>query len=157
VTGVLRRFWWAPVVVVVLALVLLNGARRDDEGRIVGSGSLPVSELRIGDCFDADQHGNIAAVDAVPCEQPHRFELYHVAEWPGDEEGFPSDVELEAFVFDSCLPALEAYIGQPVEGSHLFFSPIVPDQASWEAGRRVVYCALFDLMGEPLRGSQRAD
>jgi hypothetical protein len=151
-----RRLWWAPLLVVVLAVLLLNGARRDGDGQIVASGSLPISELRVGDCFDADQSGNIASVDAMPCDEPHDFELYHIAEWPEEDASFPSAIELEAFVFERCLPALRDYTGQDIEGSRIFFSPIVPDEQSWNAGRRVVYCALFDLMGERLDESQRA-
>jgi hypothetical protein len=154
--GLARRLWWLPVLLIVVLVVFVNGVRRDDDGQISAAGRLSVSELRVGDCFDADQAGNIAWVEAGPCDDPHRYELYHIGEWPDADTAFPSDLELEAFVFDTCLPAFGAYTGRDIEGSGLFFSPIIPDEASWDAGRRVVYCALFDLGGEQLIGSQRA-
>jgi hypothetical protein len=151
-----RRAWWLPVLVVVMLIVFMDGPRRDDDGQLRGSGQLEVSELRVGDCFDADHATNIATVEAKPCDEPHAFELYHVGEWTGGHDGYPSDVELGAFVFDACLSALGDYTGEEVEGSRFFFSPIIPDEAAWDGGRRVVYCALFDLTGKQLVGSQRA-
>lgn len=152
------RYWWIPALAVVLVIGYLTNARRDEQGLISGQGTLSVEDLRVGDCFNVEDAQEISQVDARPCTQAHQYEMFHLVTWTGSEE-FPSEDAILGFIFETCVPEFESYVGLSYEASRLDFMPITPTEEGWGAGDRVVQCALLDP-AEPelttsLRGANR--
>jgi Septum formation len=138
------RFWWVPALGIVLLVGYLASARRDGAGEITAGGTLSIEEVRVGDCFDfAQDQEEVSEVDARRCDEPHAYEMFHVATWGGSSD-YPSDDQMVSFVLDECLPAFERFVGLAYETSELDFDYFVPLEAGWAAGDRVFQCALYD-------------
>ncbi len=100
------RFWWIPVVLIALGVGWFTAARRDDGGALTEAGTVSVTDLRPGDCFNtsADEE-EISDVDGVPCDESHEYEVYVVQDREGDT--YPTEAEFDA-IFDSiCVSAFE--------------------------------------------------
>jgi hypothetical protein len=150
------RFWWIGLIVVVAAGGWYFSAKRDDSGQITNSGSLEVSDLRVGDCFDhkdvdADEFGQ---VDAKPCTEPHAEEIFFTGSMPQGD--YPTDEEVFTWVGTNCVPAFEAYVGTSIQTTTLEFGPYVPTSEGWEAGDSSVLCSAYGPNNERLTESVRA-
>jgi hypothetical protein len=155
----LLRYWWIPALAVVLLVGYLTTARRGDDGAVAGAGSLSVYDLQVGDCFNSGTEEEIDNVDAVPCSQPHAYEVFAVADYNGAE--YPAtDLQFEEAFFEVCVPPFEDYVGVPYEDSVLWASAITPTQAGWDDGDHEFVCHLHqdpgvDQIPDPLTGSMR--
>jgi hypothetical protein len=153
---VLARFAVPAVAIGIAVFGYLGQADRDDAGAIVGSGSLTVVDLRVGDCFDdeaaeGEEVLEISEVAARPCGEPHDNEVFHTFDLTGDT--VPSDDEVYAQVGEECIPAFDTFVGAVYEDSELDLFPIWPTAAAWDQGDRAVTCALYDADGSKLVGS----
>lgn len=148
------RYWWIPVVAVVLVIGYLTTARRGDDGAVTGGGTLGVDSLRVGDCFNSGVETEISDVDAVPCDEPHAYEAYAVADY--EATAYPaSDAAFEEAFFEVCIPPFESYVGIPLADSELWVAAIMPTEESWNAGDRGFICYLYEEGSSMLRGSLR--
>jgi hypothetical protein len=121
--------------------------------------------LAVGDCADdaAAADGTLpATIDVVAqggpvvprvCIEPHRYEVYAVTELAAPEAPWPGPDQLGEDALDLCTRRLEDYVGVAWVDSELDLLFLVPDEATWATGDRVVRCILFDLGLEPLDGS----
>jgi DNA-binding SARP family transcriptional activator len=110
--------------------------------------TLPLSELHIADCFIVR---SLETVWAVPCEQPHEAEVYHLFELvPGP---YPGDDDVNLLAIDECTTAFEAYVGIPPDRSEVRYRYVKPDRTQWELGNRNGGCALVDPGGDYMVGS----
>jgi hypothetical protein len=153
------RFWWIPAIVIALAVGYFTQARRGDDGGITDGGTLQIQDLRVGDCFVfEDTADEISEVDARPCGQPHRYEMFHIATWNAGGD-YPTEDAWFAFFIDACVPQFESYVGHDYQASQLDFVPFTPTEQGWDAGDRVVQCALVDPseaeLTESLRNANR--
>lgn len=155
-----------PWVVGLLVLLVIGGgvsaslssAQRDDGGALSRSGTLDVTELQEGDCFD-DPEGvaeevEILEVQAVVCAEQHDNEVYEAGSLPGSDDSYPGDDALFQQVGARCVAEFETFVGVPYEDSVLDFAVLTPTGASWEAGDRDYACAIFDP-SRPVEGSLR--
>jgi hypothetical protein len=141
------------VVIIIAGVGLFLNARRDDNGQISNAGTLQVGDLRVGDCFDqgtADGE-EFDSVDAKPCGEAHRYEMFHVGAMPTGS--YPSDDAMTAWVGANCLPAFEAYVAASIETTALDFTWYTPTEASWNDGDNTVLCAVFDPNQPSVTGS----
>ncbi|MEA2651842.1 MAG: hypothetical protein QOI85_1563 [Chloroflexota bacterium] len=148
------RFWWIPVLAIVLVAGYLGSARRDDSGAITAGGDLSIEDVTVGDCFDSDDSEEIASVEARRCDEPHEFEMFHVATWTGPDT-YPTDDEMINFVVEECMPVFGSYVGLPYEASRLDFMHTYPVEEGWDDGDRIFQCALFDPADPELIQSMR--
>jgi hypothetical protein len=157
------RFWWVPVAVIVLGVGWFTTARRGDDGAVTAAGTLSVTDLRVGDCFSTDGATEIADVDAVPCTEPHTFEVFGVHTYEG---ALPlTDASSEAVFRDLCEADFEAYVGAPYDTSAIYGSMISPSEETYADGDREYLCILFEpdpanfsedlVLTESLRGAAR--
>ncbi|HLF09079.1 MAG TPA: septum formation family protein [Dehalococcoidia bacterium] len=153
--GLLRRFGWVAVVGVFAIGGAIFAAQRDDSGAITQGGSLPISDLRVGDCFDPQDIDAQEAdeVNAKRCDEGHQFEMISIGNMP--DGGYPSDADFEGYVADVCLPAFDDYIGLPYESSRLDIYWYVPVEEGWNQGDHEVQCAVYDPLDSQLIGSLR--
>jgi hypothetical protein len=137
------KFAWIPVVVVVLAVGYFASARRDNQGNVEAGGTLSAQDLQVGDCFDVEGDGDlISEVDAVPCDEAHDYEAYHVQEY--ETETFPTASEMEAITDELCLDTFESYVGVAYSDSALYAMPITPSESSFGDGDREYVCVLYE-------------
>jgi hypothetical protein len=150
------RFWWIPAIVIALAVGYFTNARRGDDGGISEGGTLQVQDLRVGDCFVFEEtEEEFEAVEARPCTEAHRYEIFHIATWTDGGGAYPTDAAWDAFFAEACVPAFEDYVGRSYETSVLAILPFMPVEASWGAGGRAVQCALADPADSDLTESLR--
>jgi hypothetical protein len=152
------RFWWIPAALIALAVGYVTTAQRDDDGALSSAGNVNVEELRVGDCFNAAEFSEADAevfdVDGVPCDEPHAFEVYAVADYHG--AAYPgTDAAFEAAFGDVCVPPFESYVGVPYADSTLWASAITPTEEGWGEGDREFICHLHERDATPMSGSQR--
>lgn len=138
------RFWWIPAIAIVLAVGWFTAARRGDDGSLTSGGTLSVTDLRVGDCFNNDEESQeeITDVDAVPCDEPHEYEVFAVAEH--ESESFPTDSEFEEIFGSLCVPAFETYVGSSYATSALYAGFITPSETSFAERDREYACYRFE-------------
>ena len=157
--GQLLRFWWIPAVGIALAIGWFTSAQRGDDGALSTSGNVTVDDLRVGDCFNAaevtdTEETEISDVEGVPCDEPHSFEVFAVADYSGDE--YPgTDPQFEAAFAEVCIPPFEDYVGIPYADSTLWASAITPTQEGWNDGDREFICHLHEEDATEVTESQR--
>ncbi|MGH2462119.1 MAG: septum formation family protein [Candidatus Limnocylindria bacterium] len=151
------RFPWRLAIYGVIALVVVGGsvlfaARRDDSGEITDAGTLSVFDLQVGDCFDAEM-GEISEVQAIPCAEPHVYEVYSVVEYPAGELPSAIDENYTQWEMDTCVGRFEDYVGIDFDFSDFYFSTLTPSDQSWAEGDRALMCFLHNSTESPLTGS----
>jgi hypothetical protein len=153
--GVLRRFGWVGVVAAFGIGGVIFATQRDDSGQITRGGTLAISELRIGDCFDPQdlEAEEADEVNAKRCDESHQFEMMFIGSMPEGE--YPTDAAFEEFVGGVCLPAFDEYVGLVYEESRLDIYWYFPLESGWEDGDRLVQCAVYDPLDSQLVGSLR--
>ncbi|HEY6608801.1 MAG TPA: septum formation family protein [Candidatus Limnocylindria bacterium] len=136
------RFAWIPIAVVVLAAGYWFSAGRNSEGDIERGGTLSVTDLRVGDCFNTGEETEITDVSASPCDEAHEFEVFHVQDH--ETATFPTDAEFAAITEQICFGPFESFVGVPYVDSVLYARAITPSASSFEEGDRGYICVLFD-------------
>ena len=155
----LLRFWWIPAVGIALLVGYLTAAQRGDDGSLSTSGNVTVDDLRVGDCFNAaevtdPEETEISEVEGVPCDEPHAFEVFAVADYAG--AAYPAtDSQFEAAFGEVCVPPFEEYVGIAYVDSALWASAITPTEEGWNDGDREFICHLHEEDATPLSESQQ--
>ena len=136
------RFAWIPVV----AIVLLGGywfsAGRNSEGEVDRGGTLSVTDLQVGDCFDVGDEDEISDVTAAPCDEAHEYQVFHVQDH--ETATFPTDDEFDAIFESICYQPFESFVGVAYLDSALYASAITPSESSFADGDREYACVLYD-------------
>ncbi|MFE4258105.1 septum formation family protein [Streptomyces sp. NPDC056883] len=124
-----------------------------------------IQDLRKGDCFNTaddlkdynEDASGIAAptVDTVPCDKPHKAEVYAVFSLP--EGPFPGAKKIVTLATEKCTAttALTDYVGDTElpDTLHLYFYG--PHPSSWAFGDRDITCFVGTASGSST-GSVRA-
>lgn len=151
------RFAWVGVVAVVGVFGALNAASRDESGTIVGAGTLHITDVRVGDCFDlndAPDVEEVGEIKAIPCDEPHTFEAFFAIDLEAGP--YPSRSALDAEIDDGCLPSFETYVGRDYQTSELYVTTFEPTPEGWDDGDRGVLCVISTIdAATPLTGSVR--
>lgn len=109
-----------------------------------------VPRIRVGGPVDP------AAIDIVPCDEPHDVEVVLVADHPaGPSIDFPGETAVDDYAVDRCTTEFEAYVGVPYEASVLDVAYVAPGEDGWDGGDRRIACVVYHLDLEPLTGSVR--
>lgn len=136
------RLWWIPAIAIVLVVGYLASARRDSQGNVQSGGTLSVTDLLAGDCFNSEDETTISEVDAVPCTEAHAYQVFHVADH--STASYPTSAEFGA-IFDSlCLTPFESFVGMSYVSSELYADMITPSESSFSDGDREYMCVLYD-------------
>lgn len=147
-------FWWIGLIAVLVIGGLIFNARRGDTGEITGGGTLQVNDLRVGDCFNTNASENIDDVDAVPCGEPHSYELFHVFTM-SDSGSYPTETQFDSETDGACRPAFAEYVGSAYDDSALYVSTLTPSEDGWNGGDHTVQCILHEEDESKVTGSQR--
>lgn len=101
----------------------------------------PVATLTVGECTGPVDlsGGSISSLEAVPCQEPHNYEVHATVPIPG--EVHPGAAALATQAETACSPSFVAYIGVAPEYSRYGSAYLVPDEAAWELpANRVITC-----------------
>lgn len=147
--------------ILLIAALALGGAAcadeptRDDSGDITETEDVNPNSLQAGDCFNDPDPGSptqVTALEAVPCDEEHNNEVFHVFQL--DDGDFPGADEVKQLGLDGCEPELEGYVGATAEDAGLAIVPVTPTEQSWnDKDDRTVLCALYKADGSKLTGS----
>lgn len=151
------RFAWLGVVAVIGVVGALNAASRDESGTVVEAGTLHITDVRVGDCFDLNEGPDVEEVGdirAIPCSEPHMFEAYFATDLAAGS--YPSRSALDAEIESACFPSFETYVGRDYETSELYVTSFEPTPDGWREGDRGLLCVISTYNAEtPLTGSVR--
>ncbi len=105
------------------------------------TGSVALSDLRVGDCVEDIPTTATRTLEVVACTTAHRGEVFDVHQFAEGE--FSGEQEVDRFSEGRCTSALHPYVGLPrgvVSGyTSTYFSPTADD---WAVGDRHVQCLL---------------
>ena len=98
-------------------------------------------ELAVGQCFDEPSSDvDITTVVKHACTEAHDAEVFHVAKYT-DGDAYPISLSVDRFVNDTCVPAFEAYVGEPYEtATEYSLGYFYPDRDAWQGGKRTFTC-----------------
>ena len=103
----------------------------------------------VGQCLNFVEDETIgAAIEIVPCDVPHEFELFFNARIAADGEG-----ELAEISEKRCTEEFEAYVGKPWLDSEFTFTYLNPEETSVGDEQGPLQCFVTDEQGVPLVGS----
>jgi hypothetical protein len=148
----LLRFWWVGALVVLLAAGFISQARHNDAGQIQSAGKVDITDLRVGDCYDADKTDEISEVTGRPCSETHEYELFAIVQ-DTEHDAYPGDAGFDDLVARRCLPEFEVWVGKSLDSSTLDIFYVIPSEDSWGQGDRSVACAVYDRANSKLTGS----
>ncbi|WP_327418572.1 DUF4190 domain-containing protein [Streptomyces sp. NBC_01233] len=158
--------FYGIVLVLAFSGVLDDAPERDTSGQVTAPGSSELEDIRRGDCFNTDddlaqnddKDGTRAArsVRIVPCDQPHKGEVYTVFDL--EDGAYPGTQKIISIADENCSgTALTDYTGpatkppdKPIPSYYYF-----PSSDTWALGDRQVACFLADPSGTST-GSVRA-
>lgn len=135
---------------------LTSDAARDEGGKVAVRSEQSAQKLRSGDCFDelgegADDSELAETVIAVPCAQPHQFEIYHEFDLAGDT--YPPPEKVSRLAEDGCSAEFRPFVGVTYDASDLEVAWLTPSLETWDAlGDRSVDC-LVSLPDELTTGT----
>jgi hypothetical protein len=154
---------WVIVAVLVFGGGIANAifnANRTPDGEINKGGDLSATELRVGDCFDLKDPAaeTIGDVSALPCTEPHKYEVFFVGSMPTTQRDYPSEDELDSYVERYCNPTFYLYVGRIYAESELDIFTLSPTNEGWGEGDRSVWCSVHlgdDRLSASVKGSKR--
>lgn len=156
-------------VVVVVGQVLTGSydeTTRNDDGDVVEPGDISITKLRVGDCFspptgegpplEGEEQTVSLLVTAMPCDEPHVFEVYSIVRVPTAD--YPGSDTIRR-MRRQCLDGFEGYVGVPPLQSSLSVVDYFPTARSWRFGQRTITCSLtvdgYRQLRHSLRDSKR--
>jgi hypothetical protein len=144
---VLSSLWIAlfATIIVVAGVTAKSPAQRSAAGDVVKSGTVPIFELRTGDCFtmpdgligSTDSH--VRTLPAVPCSSPHDGES--AGSYTATEASYPGVNAMRDEARSQCLKMLSDYVFDLQSlppGSVMQY--VTPNSAAWGQGERHVMC-----------------
>jgi hypothetical protein len=129
-----------------------DDAARNEDGSIASEQDVSVFAVKQGDCLDdgvlaaigTEVSSEVEDVHAIPCQEPHTLEAYHVFNLEGDD--YPGPTVVDDLSQKGCVEAFEPFVGIPPARSKLDFLYLYPQPLAWsEIDDRLVVC----LVGEP--------
>lgn len=141
----------AAAVGVAIVQELVSEPDRDSSGQVSEAGALGSHEIRVGDCFDSDEildssgpgAGEVMAVDAIPCDEPHQVEAYASTTIP--DGAFPGVDEVAGMAGRHCLASFKGFVGVHYRKSELEPFVLYPTAMSWRLeDDRVITCLITD-------------
>jgi hypothetical protein len=139
IAGLVVSLLWIAGVVAIVAAVIASTADRDANGVITEGGRISADDVRPGDCLKDFGEGNTLTVDAVPCAEPHKVQVYAVFDLP-DRDEFPGTEAVTSEAENGCTDRLPAATEGQVGNGELSVAYFHPQEGTWGRGDREVSC-----------------
>jgi hypothetical protein len=117
----------------------------------------PLPTLAVGSCVNGIGEGRNVTTDstrAVDCTKAHDNEIVGSVTHPG-AASYPGQPALMQYGEAPCLTAFEQYVGVDFQSSSLDMLLVVPTDATWLKGDRLISCVVVMRDGSRLTGSVR--
>ena len=114
------------------------------------------ANLAVGDCFDlpATESETVEDVQHHPCTETHGGEVVFVGNYAPEQDAYPTDDQMFAFVTDRCIAAFFDYTGlTDATAEHLDMSAFTPTVEGWDDGERKVICYAISVDGSTMTTS----
>lgn len=135
--------WWGPT----------RDAPRDSAGAVVSAGTVDANVLKVGDCLNEPDSEEFETVGAIPCSQPHDYQVFHVFTVTG--RSYPSDARWDE-LSDPCYAGkYTEFVGVSYDDSELDAFPFTPTDEAWSNGDRTIQCIIGEEDPTPVTGSLR--
>ncbi len=117
-----------------------------------------------GQCFDPlpDRDQRPYAVLAIPCEQPHRNEIFDRISYRAEDSKpaprgapYPGETAVRTMAEQACYSRFETWMGIAWTSSDFDIETWYPSATSWAAGDRSITCTAMEFRGRPTTGSAR--
>lgn len=151
VAGLVLVLQSAALVIGLLGGFDTDDSVRDESGEVIETGELSTFDMADGDCFDDpaltgaadDEEIEAETVEAIPCDEPHELEVYHIFE--ATDEEFPGVDALAEQAQAGCAAEFKGFTGVRYDKSALDLYFYYPLESSWDlVGDRAIVCALDD-------------
>ncbi|WP_345750291.1 septum formation family protein [Microbacterium rhizophilus] len=123
-----------------------GGPQRDEEtGQVTESGDVDVFQLKIGDCLNLGENGELSSAAVVPCTEPHTEEIFHEFEMP--EGDWPGKDAIDQAADEGCYAEFESFVGKAFEDSVLDYVFLAPLEDGWNDPNvkdRLVQCVIYE-------------
>ena len=141
---VLSAVWLVLAIVAVIAIGVGGATRSASTGKIVSRGHLPPFSLATGDCFSYPAGASrISSVNAVPCTQPHKAQVFAQFKLTGSNFSYPGATAVLRLARAGC-DARTGSINKAKVTSAMTTSIFVPQEIDWIIGRRTVSCLVVN-------------
>lgn len=154
-----RSFLIPRIIGIIVAVIVIAGVafamhqntvKRGANGQINHRGTLQVTDLKVGDCFnnpsDANGKNNVTvdSVKAIPCTSPHDAQIYakyNLTE--GSDASYPGDSAVQDQAGKGCDSRLGSLDKSKLKKS-MQERFLVPKQGGWIDGDRGVSCMIVN-------------
>jgi hypothetical protein len=144
IAGLVVTGLWFLGIAVAIGVAVARGPDRDAAGTVKGLTSVPVTDLRPGDCLEYLGLAYQSHVNVVPCAKPHTSEVFARFTLPGGR--WAGDAQVKNAAGDGCDSRFQGYSGvRPDEDSYSLLA-VPPDKLDWP-GERDVLCFADQLTG----------
>ena len=117
---------------------------RDEDGQVTEEGEIGALRIKVGDCLGDLASGVVETATALPCDEAHRYEVYHAFDLPDGD--FPGPEQIGTAANDGCLSAFEPFVGTDFQSSIYGFTPLTPTEDTWDRlDDREVLCMLSNF------------
>ena len=98
-------------------------------------------DLVVGQCFDEPNSTvDITTVVKHACTEAHDAEVFNVVEY-NEGDTYPISITVDSFIEDQCIPAFQAYVGEPyADSTEYSVGYFYPDSTGWSKGDRTFTC-----------------
>jgi Septum formation len=110
---------------------------REDQRRDEGYETISALEAEPGDCLtgvdlgeSSDDVTEVHAVQRVPCDTEHEWEVFAADELPGGK--YPGQAQLFADADEFCATEFKEFVGRGVARSEFEMYTLFPQKRSWE-------------------------
>ena len=137
-----------------------DSTTRNESGEIEEGGEVGAFALQPGDCFDdsalagsadSGEDAEVEQVSAVPCDEPHDFQVYATFD-VDDAEEYPGEESVTTQADEGCFEQFESFVGRDFQTSRFNYTFLYPTVETWEIGDREIVCLLAPLDSEKLTG-----
>jgi hypothetical protein len=134
-----------------------DDSTRDSTGAVVEGGQVGALRIRTGDCMGDIPGSTFETVDAVPCAQPHKYEVFAAFNLPFDNSAaFPGEESIATLSDDGCADRFAGFVGLAYEQSIYMYGMTFPTAGTWdEVDDREVLCLISNYDGTTKQGTAR--
>lgn len=147
IAGLVISVLWIAALAAIIAAVIATSAFRDETGAVTKGGNLSVDDVRAGDCLKDFGEGNTFSVDAVPCTEPHKVQVYAVFDL-ADRADFPGLQVVVDEAETGCTDRLADAVLAKVDSGEYSVAYFHPQEGTWSRGDREVSCVVVAEQGD---------
>jgi hypothetical protein len=144
--------WVALICVGVLAFSLFGANTTSTTGGTVTTAqastetAVKVETLRVGDCVNGLEEGDISKLPAISCSEPHQGEV--VGDYKISASSYPGEQAVTDEANDKCNDILLAYSPSTKDDQSIGIFFVYPTVSSWAQGDRQVLCIAEHTSGK---------